>query len=83
MYLKAYANHMKGSKLWQPLTFSVITFLKYIPVQAEISLMYKWGSADTGLAKIHYKMSELFDKEVNAQKEFEKLPEFMQSPVSP
>ena len=27
------------------------------------------GSADPSLAKIHYEMSELFDKEVNAQKE--------------
>ena len=27
-------------------------------------------SADTSLAKIHYEMSELLDKQVNAQKEF-------------
>ena len=32
-------------------------------------MAYMWGSADTSLAKFHYEMSELFDKEVNTQKE--------------
>ena len=42
------------------------------------------GSADTSLAKIRYEMSELFDKEVNAQKEsLKKLLGFTQAPASP
>ena len=38
-------------------------------------------SADTSLAEIHQKMSELFDKQVNTQRE--KLPGFTQVPGSP
>ena len=65
----------RGSKLWQLSACSVIAFLKYIQVftSAENSMAgraYVHGrSADTSLAEIHYEMSELFDKQVNAQKE--------------
>ena len=38
MYLKAYANRLKGSKLWQLLVYSVIAFLKYIQ-NVEISMI--------------------------------------------
>ena len=38
-------------------------------------------SADTSLAEIRLEMSELFDKQVNAQKE--KTSGFMQAPASP
>ena len=45
---------------------------------------HTWENADTNLAEIRYKMSELFDKEVNAQKEsMKKLPGFTQAPISP
>ena len=39
------------------------------------------GSAELSLAEIHQEMSELLDKQVNAQKE--KLSGFTQAPASP
>ena len=46
MYLKAYANDMKGSKLWQLSACKVITFHKYIQcfLQAEnrVVLIQVW-----------------------------------------
>ena len=55
---------MKGSKLWQLLASSVIAFLKRL-LQAEISVI---GRAFMG-EMLMQEMSELFNKEVNAQKE--------------
>ena len=42
---------------------------------------YLGGSAEPSLADIHQEMSELLDKQVNAQNR--KLPGFMQAPASP
>ena len=39
---------------------------------------------EPSLVEIHQEMSELLDKQLNAQKEFEKIfPRFMQAPASP
>ena len=53
---------MKGSKVWQLSTCSVIALFKYIQV-------FHGRSADTNLTEIHEEMSELLDKQVNVQKE--------------
>ena len=67
----------RGSKLWQLSACNVIALLKYINfkclLQAENNMTYRWSihgrSADTSLvAEICKEMSELFEKQVNAQR---------------
>ena len=70
MYLKAYANHLLGVKLWQLSACSIMAFPSaYFRLKIVWQVEHTWENADTNLAEIRYKMSELFDKEVTAQKE--------------
>ena len=59
-------------------THSSVFFRLKIVLQVEHIL---GGSAEPSLAEIHQEMSELLDKQVNAQNR--KLPGFTQAPASP
>ena len=64
----------RGSKLWKKSTCSVIIFQKNIQVCSLGCKQYDresihGGSAELSLAEIHQEMSELLNKQVNAQKE--------------
>ena len=82
-YLKAYANHLKGVQVIATIS---LHFLKYIQcLLAEISMIGRayMGEVLTQVWLKSIKMSELFDKEVNAQKVYKKLPGSRKAPASP
>ena len=95
MYLKVYANHMKGVQVTETINLqcnspSQIHSGVYV-LQAENSTYDRWigpylhgRSAETNLAEIHEEMSELLNKQVNVQKEsLKKFHGFTQSSYKP
>ena len=89
MYLKVYANHLKGVKV-----MATINLQCNIPSQIHSSVYFRLiivsqvehihgRSADTSLAEIHEEMSELLDKQVNYKESSKILLGFTKTPASP